>query len=677
MTREDSGPFRWSPDEWGQSRWWWAFLLLLAVLLAGLFRFYQLGHWPPGLYRDEAFNGLDATAVLQGDLRLFFPANNGREPLNIYLIALAIAILGPTALAVRLPAAIAGTLTTIPTYLLGRDWFGRTTGILAAFIWATAFWPVHLSRIGLRIVLLAPLLGLAFWLGTHAYRNGRSLWWVLAGAVYGLTFYTYLAARFTPAVLVAVAIYLLLTGRRARLWSGGRVLWFGAAAAVVLGPLLILAANSPEIILGRAGQVSILNPAVNGGDLLGTVWSQAGKALGMFVWHGDTILRHNALLDYAINIQQRDLLQGRPVFDWFLAGPFLIGVGWCLWNWRRPTAATLLIWQVVMLGPTILAEDTPHFLRAAGLLPGLVLLPAIGLNSIWQWTALPAWLRKGVVVVLLVASMVWTERDYAYYGQQPDVATMFEAAAADLAVNAVHDATDATVFVEQRFWEGWPSVPYLLGGSPVELVGEDEGKRTTAGELVRYAWPFGSLAGVEQSISAPMTIAITAGPLARGDLEPEAYSLYTRYAFSPGEPAATRADNFDNSFQLINAAVTTSDDSTDGSPAIDVDLTWQLAEGAASAEGIPSVFVHVLGMGDSLPQSDAPLSGGLWPASFWQPGVAVTETHRIQLPEPLDPSKHQIVVGLYWPDEQDRLPLVESGYTTSNDQVTIWPNDPQ
>ncbi len=43
----------------------WA-LLLLVLATAVFLRFWQLGDWPPGLYRDEAYNGLDALRVLDG-----------------------------------------------------------------------------------------------------------------------------------------------------------------------------------------------------------------------------------------------------------------------------------------------------------------------------------------------------------------------------------------------------------------------------------------------------------------------------------------------------------------------------------------------------------------------------------------------------------------------------------
>ena len=83
-------------------------MLLLAVGLAAALRFYRLGEWPPGPYRDEAYNALDALDVLRGQHALFLPANNGREPFYIYLVALSIALLGPTTLALQLPPPPAG-----------------------------------------------------------------------------------------------------------------------------------------------------------------------------------------------------------------------------------------------------------------------------------------------------------------------------------------------------------------------------------------------------------------------------------------------------------------------------------------------------------------------------------------------------------------------------------------
>jgi len=645
-------------------------LLILIIALAAGLRFYRLGIWPPGPYRDEAYNGLDALGVLRGEHTLFFPANNGREPIYIYLVALSIALLGPTALALRLPSALAGALATLPVWLLGRAWFGRAAGLLAAALWAITFWPVHLGRIGLRVGLLAPALAMAFWLGTRAYGEERvarrATLWLAAGLVYGFSFYTYLAARFTPLLLLLFAVYLVATGRRARLWDGGRALWFVAGAALAVAPLGVLLLRDPALILGRAGQVSILSPAVSGGDPLGALLGNAGRALGLYLWRGDAILRHNALLSYDA-VLKADNPIGRPAFDLFMAVPFLAGLGWCVWRWRRPAAAFLLLWQLVMLGPTILAEDAPHFLRAAGILPGAVFFPAIGLALLWEWARLPIIPRRVAVVLLLAGSLWLTVRDYVRYAQQPDTAFVWEAAAAELAASARAAPAETAVYLDRRFLEGWPSIPFLLDDRPVTAFDPAAGlPNELGGPAVIYAWPHGSLDFLPAALDLPARVTVEAGPLARGDLEPESYSLYTRYDIAPGLSATAATAEFAGQFALRAAATLTAPD------ALAVDLLWEAAAERSPGGPLPQVFIHVVGPEGLLAQHDGPPADGLWPAGGWRPGLAVGERHTLRLPRPFDAMRDQVQIGLYWPDTGERLPVVDARGQT-DDKVVIRP----
>lgn len=643
-------------------------MLGVLVLAAGL-RFVRLGEWPPGLYRDEAYNGLDALGVLSGNHALFFPANNGREPFYIYLVAVSIALFGPTVFALRLPAALAGALATIPAFLLGREWFGRAAGLFAATLWAVTFWPVHLGRIGLRAGLLAPFLALAFWLGTRAYRESRAVLWLAAGVTYSLTFYTYLAARFTPLILAFFAAYLIATGRRARLWDGGRVLWFVAGAAVVIAPLAVTLASDPSLILGRAGQVSILSPEISGGDPLGALMNNVGRGLGMYLWRGDTILRHNALLNYDLASSLAGEPAGRPVFDWLMAGPFLAGLAWCLWRWRRPAAAFLLIWQLVMLGPTILAEDAPHFLRAAGVLPGAVFFPAIGLGLLWNWSRVPTGLRRGAVVLLLAGSALLTIRDYATYARQPDVAHLWESAAAELAHAVAADIrTGSAVYLDTRFPDGWPSVRFGLYDQPVKTFTPPDGLPMLAEPSVVYAWPYGSLDFLTAAVVAPGRVEVTPGPQARGDLEPEPYSLYTRYAITPGQAGLPEA-NFDDRFQLHDPAARLAAPDT-----VDVFLNLEAASALPDGDGrLPNLFIHVTGPEGMLAQYDGPLADGLWPASGWRPGILVAERHNLRLPRPFNRASDQVEIGLYWGDTVERLPVLGADGTALDDKLIIRP----
>ncbi|MCB0036609.1 MAG: glycosyltransferase family 39 protein [Anaerolineales bacterium] len=186
--------------------------MLLITVVAAVLRLWQLDHLPPGLYRDEAYNGLDALEVLAGNWQLYFANNNGREPFYIYLTAVSVGLFGRAAWAVRLGAAVVGTLTTLTVYQLGKSWFDERIGFLSAWLWAVTVWPVHLSRIGFRTVTVVPFLALSAWLLTVAYKRQRPLWWVTAGLVYGLGYYTYLAIRFTPLLLLLAFLYLWWLG---------------------------------------------------------------------------------------------------------------------------------------------------------------------------------------------------------------------------------------------------------------------------------------------------------------------------------------------------------------------------------------------------------------------------------------------------------------------------------
>ena len=613
--------------------------MLCALLVAVALRFWQLGEAPPGLYRDEAYNGLDALGVLNGRHALFFTANNGREPAYIYLTAGAIALFGRTAIAVRLAAAAAGAVTTALTYRLARAWFGWRAGLFAAWLWAVTLWPVHLSRIGLRPILLAPLLALAFWLGTIAYRRRQRWLWLGAGLAYGATFYTYLAARFTPLLLLLLLSYLLLSrsGRRHRLWPG--VAFFALGALLVLLPLAITATQRPELVLGRAGQVSILNPAINDGDLWGTFWQNVGRSLGLFLWKGDTILRHNPA--------------GRPVFDVFMALPFLVGLGWCLRRIRRPVALALLSWLLIMLGPTILAEDAPHFLRAAGLLPAVTIVPALGLSKIWEWPKLSDALRRGAVTMLALGTLITTIVDYAAYVRQPDTAYLFEAAARELAQKVNEEEEATTLFLDRRFWEGWPSIPFLVNRTtPPLLFTPTETIAPASLPLSIYAWPHGPLEFVPQAVTTPAVVSVQRGGLARNDLETEAYPLYVRYAAAPRSGERAIVATFGDGVQLLGAEFQPA-----APEQLEVNLYW------TAEEPLPEplvAFVHVLSDGERIGQSDRPPAAGYWPPSWWQAGVVIHDRRVVDLEEAYESARHQIIVGLYKAATGERLPAFDA-----------------
>lgn len=649
----------------GRTRLWraptWAVLLVILVL-GGLLRFYQVGPVPLGLYQDEAYNGLDALDILAGSHPLYFPANNGREPFFIYLEAAGVAMFGRTPLALRFPAAVVGTLLIAATFALGGALYNPRAGLFAAAGVAISFWPLALSRIGLRagsLPLLSALsLASAAWGWRHAPGRRRTGFLALGGALYGLTFYTYLAARFTPPALLAFLILWYIANRpgfpRLRELAA-----FGLPAILVGLPLALDSLWQPEILFSRVGQVSILSPTINHGDLWGTLFHNLFAALGMFFVWGDSIARHN--------------LPGRPVFDPLLGLAFVVGVGLALaaaWR-RKPAALLILVWTAALLLPTILAEDTPHFLRAVGVLPVVFIFPALALDAAWQaaersagrWqAALPA-----LVLVGLAGSLAWTVRDYfGRYARSPDTAYLFQSAAADLARSANgYLASGGQVLLDQRFWDDFTSVRFLLPVRPgLALYHEGQALAPTAAPLELIAWPYEDMRPALQALPAGALIRPAAGPLYRGDLEQKAYPLYVTYTAEADCPAALCPSrplaDFGGAFQLLSAVTRTQPNG------LRLELVWRADRPDGAAH---QVFAQAWVGEQIMAQADGPLGSALYPSEWWRPGETVWEARDFAWPGNVGRNGVTFRVGLYNAATGARVGRIDS----TLDYVAITP----
>ncbi len=606
--------------------WEWAACLCLVGIGAAL-RFYALGRVPYGIYHDEAFYGLDAVSVLRGAHPIFFPANNGREPLYIYLLSLSVAAFGRTPFGLRFASAVIGTLTIPATYLLGRALFNRRVGLLAMAVCAITFWPVALSRVSFRAGALPLFLGLAVALGWLGVQRRKLPLAILGGVANGLAFNTYTAARVTPLAWIAVAVVALWQkpAHELREWHEGNlfirmirairrnkaIVAFLLATLIVVAPLGVYALAHPAQVFAREGQVSILETE-RGGSLVASLAKHAALAAGMFGWRGDTIARHN--------------LPGRPVFDVWTFLFFVVGLGWlAVHSRKRLSAAFVLVWLAVAIVPTVLAEDTPHFLRSIAMLPVLWLVPALGFEALWVWR--PARWTAALVGALLCLSAVVTAHDYfGRYANDPVTGYYFESAATDLAAE-INSRPDFAARIDDRLWDNFASLRFLIPNR--------NGSGST--DRVQLAvWPYEANAIKAAVAALPPGSLISAhrGDLARGDLESTPFSLYTLYLAEPASPSPAVAE-FGGALALRSARLS-SDHGV-----VRVQLQWQLA--AAPVEVDYHVYVHVLNGGALSAQADGEPLKGLYHFSWLRPGDVLDDGYEL-------PAGDGVVVGLYTPD---------------------------
>ena len=638
-----------SPPEYKDAHLFTAALLGIMVI-AVLLRFAALGDAPPGVYQDEAYNGLDALAVLESGYRpLYFPANNGREPLYIYLAALSVGALGPTALALRLPAALLGALTVPAAFALGRAWFDRRTGLLAAAVLAVMFWHVHLSHIGLRAVALPLFTAMALAAGAHGLRTGRRWALALAGVAYGLSFYTYLAARFTPFALLLIGLCAFGWHRRALFAHRRDIALMALAAAITLAPLAVVTAQDPDLVLGRSAQVAIWNPAINGGDLPGALARGALASLGMFVFRSDAIPRHN--------------LPGRPVFDPALALAWLAGVIVLLRASRRSlAAAAIVIWIGALLLPTALAEDAPHFLRAVGVLPAAALPAAVAL----------ARAPRVVAAAALAVGLGFTAYDYfGRYLPAQETALAFDQAATVLAgeINShsspralssrgVANMIAPRAIVDWRIWDRYPSVKFLTArrAAQIDVYDDRAGARPlpVAGDAPVFlaAFPYEPQERLTQFLPTPALIDVHLGPEAIYAPDADPFRLYVAYHAAP-LPAGWQGEaadvTFEDGLSLAKVEIETISDT------LRVTLYWRAQQPPTAA------YTALIHLGDRA--MDAPPGTWAFPTDRWRAGDVVAQRVIGRCADALE-------VGLYDAAGR-RLPVVESRWPVQDNAARI------
>jgi 4-amino-4-deoxy-L-arabinose transferase-like glycosyltransferase len=642
---------------------------VLITLLAAILRLYSLDRLPPGLYHDEAFNGLDALGVIAGQRPVFFEANNGREPLFIYLAAASVSLLGRSPIAVRLVAALLGTLTVPATYTMARECLGRRAALLTALVTAITFWHVNLSRIGFRAVGLPLFSALTLLFLARALQRGQLSDFAVSGLFLGLSFYTYLAARFLPLVLIVWIVVTVLRRQQVN-WPGYGVLL--AVALLIALPLLALAVQNWDVFLSRSMQVSIWNPAIHQGDPLGALLQNVIGALGMFNLRGDFIPRHN--------------MPHRPVFDAAIGLAFLIGLVVCVRGARDDSRrGLLLVFLLVMLAPTVMAEGAPHFLRGAGVLPVLFVFPALGL--IWVFDALAARTPKTVallaVVMLLGWSLYMTVSDYYQHSQSEAAYYNFESGAAELAseINVFrgsgwHDGlgllvpehtpiSGHRVYLDDRLWRDWASLRYLVPetGGLTLLSKVGSAPRVPAPDRVRLVvWPYDDYSSFLSLLPPDSVISVREGPLERGDLEVEARLLCVVYE------ASTDVAVPDNLRAQLQQGITLLGyrwQATAEGPKLC--LYWQAAR---TVQDDYTVFVHWSRDGTMIAQSDALPARGYYSTDLWRSGDMVEDPHLLATPAIPLPGEG-VSVGMYSLQTMTRLQVLDAPGAPIADHITI------
>ncbi|MBP7687148.1 MAG: glycosyltransferase family 39 protein [Thermoflexales bacterium] len=656
-------------------------LLIGTLLIAAFLRLWQIGTLPPGLHYDEAADTIIAEQIARGESApIFIEAYTGKEVLFFYWAAAWMKLIGPSAFAMRLAAALLGVLTVAATYRAMAEIFGPDphptlsrkgrgyVALLAAIFIATSFWHILMSRLGFRSISEPLIQALALAAVFRGLRLNRTRWFVVAGVFVGLNLYTYLAARLFPIGIALIFLYFVAFDRGHRLDRVTQLVVTVASAVIVFLPLGVYFVQHPAAFLTRIQQVA---PR---GDQFAPLLENVLRALGMFFIEGDPYIRFN--------------LPGRPLFPVVLGALFLVGVIGVLVGMfrgrtvqRRGAYFSLIALTLIMLLPTALAvnEITPSNLRAIGLMPMVFVFPALGT---W-WLGKSIWTRitrmntdykdrivfiRGAVVLVLIATAV--EASTTYFGQYVSEPQLYIQSDGDLAaISAVLNQakSDGSVYIAALHYrhptvaalaEKYSEFKWLSGNRVVVLPDSPVNLYFARLALPDEAW-------LKRFLPDS---ALMAAPLAPdGQTNYRAYHLDTQPMI---EPQIKLNVNYGNIIQLMGydredlpkAGLSSSQSNTLG-----VTLYWRVLNKAD--RGDYSTFAQLR---DAWGFEWGQTGSFDYPSEEWSPGEIIINRLDVPIAAGAPPGDYELRVGLFSQSANARLNIVaaDGGFGGTVAQLT-------
>jgi hypothetical protein len=372
----------------------WRLAVIAGFGVTLFFRLVHLSTVPAEMVSDHAEKLLDVIDVLNGQFRIFFPRNTGREALQFYMGAAAAKWLnlGISHMTLKIGTVLAGIITVPYIYLIGKEVAGREVGLGAMVLSGIAYWPNVISRVGLRFPLYPLFVAPAMYYLIRGIRRQNRNDFLLCGLTVGIGLHGYSPIRVLPIVIaLGVLVYLLHRQAKGQRWA--LVTWLvgtGIVALIVILPLLRVALDIPDQIISRMATRMGSAERPLGAPAIVIYLVNAWKALLMFGWDNGVVWVNS--------------IPYRPAFDWITAASFYLGVVFLIARYikhRNWLDLFLLLSIPILQLPSTLSlafpSENPATNRAAGaFVPGFVIaaLPLAALPAL----ARAQWKEKRYVV---------------------------------------------------------------------------------------------------------------------------------------------------------------------------------------------------------------------------------------------------------------------------------------
>lgn len=444
------------------------YLVLLAILVVALaVRTIDLTTHPYPWSGDEASVGKESLRILSGEVTNFFDTGWSSQPNWSFVpTALVELIFGKTITAIRLASALVGFFAVLFVYLAARELFNPTIGLMAAAFLATLPYNVHFSRIGVQNVVDSFMSSLLFWLLARAMKTDDPRCYYTAGAVAGLTIYTYVGTRLVL-ILSVVTLFFFVVRQRSYLFAHWKHLfYFFVGSLISAAPQAAFFARHRDIFIGRLGQEGILfngwltqQAAQTGKSVLEILFNQFTRTTMVFI--------ATPALGNFFNSPYPYLTVLGSIF-------FLLGMAYALAYFLRPQHFMILVWfWAVILFGGILTLNPPANTRLLMTTPVVGIFMALGaykiLEYLQKFRLVP---ERMVVPVLAVIVFVIVYQNISYYMFEYRKNMYFQDAngeyAMEIGLMAKQLGEDVPLFImgEPRVYSSFPTLSYIAPNNP-------------------------------------------------------------------------------------------------------------------------------------------------------------------------------------------------------------------
>lgn len=618
-------------------------VLIGLTVLAAILRYWDIKSLPPGYWFDEAHKSLVALQILRGErFPVYITDYQGIEAGYSWVLAGWFQLFGASYLGTRQLAALMGTSTIPLTFWAMRNLYvaypyRNRLGLISAGWLSVLLWHVHWSRLGQENITL-PLFAIAL-LGAVAWAwQSQTRWaFIFAGAVLGLSQYTNPGARILP--LEALTVFLLLARGtwRERFMRG---VIFLVAALIVYAPLGWFFFNTPQWFLNR---ITFVSTSARAHGLLFILESLL-KTLFSLNFQGDLMVRHN--------------LSSRPALDLLASIWMALGLA-AMWRGRDFGRAhlALLVALGVNLIPMVFSDGAPGFGRTLGATPMLVVLPALGVVAVWEWSQTRAWVRLIIIVSVLLSATANVYDYFVRYSQQPGLFDAYEVGLWTLTQSAAQASRNGTGYlILSDASLPHPATQLTKGLESGDLRFINGQECLAYPETTILPTVFSVMPEWEAEIRAQFPQALVTDVMH----EPEPYQAGAILSVASGQHSATYGEpalaTIGQTFELLSVM----SPSTTYAPGSVVPLTLTWRNSAANHLNY-TTFVHLVSaVNPYWAGSDGQPCNGSYPTRNWHPGEIIEYPMALSLPRDLPPGHYSLAVGMYDLATGERLSVTQA-----------------